>query len=247
MRLACTLWFLGNPVGAARARDAALALSEEIGHPYSRALTLVFATLLALEMRDTARVRAFASELLGSEVEVAAGHIRATFDVFASYVEVLDGRIEQGIARIASTIDDSGTAEQAPGQVAFFLRVLLEACALAPDAGTGLAAADRLRTESQGVRLWEAEAHRFRAQFLNAQGAPPVAVEAELHAALAVARSQGAKLFELRAATSLLRLHVERGDHQTTDARAALIAIIERLPESQDTIDVLEAVNLARN
>lgn len=242
MRLACTLWFLGYPVAATRARDAALKLGEEIGHPYSRALTLVFAGLLALEMRDPIHLRTYTRELATGRTENDAVHIRATTEVFAGYIEALDGRVESGIARIQRILSDRETSEQAPGQEAFLLRVLLEACSMGRDARAGIAAAERVLTMGRGVRLWEAEAHRLRAEFLAALGASTAEVVAELNEALKVARRHEAKLFELRAATSLLRHHLACGNGQATAvAREALTVLIDSLPEKHDTPDMLEA------
>src|SRR5207247_184566 len=41
-RLGNTLWFLGHTDAALRARDAALALADEIGHPLSSGVDLLF-------------------------------------------------------------------------------------------------------------------------------------------------------------------------------------------------------------
>lgn len=245
MRLGCTLWFLGYPEAAARARDAAIVLVDEIGHPYSRSLTLVFAALLALEMRDTTRLRTYTAEFTGGRTEHVASHVRATTAVFGGYFDLLDGRLDEGIARIQLTLDDPETSEQAPGQEAYCLRVLLEACSVAGDAHSGLAAADRLLETSRGVRLWDAEAHRFRAEFLKALDAPPATVAEELQAALDVARGQKATLFELRAAASLLQHHLERGDDRAaTEAREVLAALIDSLPERHDSPDLHAALDL---
>jgi DNA-binding SARP family transcriptional activator len=242
IRLACTLWFLGHPEAATGACDAALALAEEIGHPYSRSLTLVFAALLALEMRDPLRLRAFSAELATARADDAPVHVRSTAEVFAGHIDVLDGRVGSGLARIQHILDDPDASEQAPGQEAFFLRVLLESCTLAGDARAGLTTANRLLTKNRGVRLWEAETHRFRAQFLAALGASHEDVEAEINQALETARRQGAKLFELRAAASLLRHHQTTGnDRAVAEVRAALKALVESLPETYDTPDMREA------
>ena len=79
-----------------------------------------------------------------------------------------------------------------PGMRATCMRVLLEACAVAGDARTGLAAADGARDRAE-ARLWEAEARRLRAEFLAALGAPEDEVEAELDRALQWLARQGAR------------------------------------------------------
>jgi tetratricopeptide (TPR) repeat protein len=62
-RLGNTLWFLGHPEAATRAAGAALALAEEVGHPFSRATALVFAAMLAVDLGDPAAVQAHTAAL----------------------------------------------------------------------------------------------------------------------------------------------------------------------------------------
>jgi predicted ATPase len=60
------------------------------------------------------------------------------------------------------------------------------------------------------VRYQEAEMHRLRGEFLIAVG-DPVAAEASFRQAIAVARRQSAKLWELRTAMSLSGLWRDQG------------------------------------
>jgi predicted ATPase/DNA-binding SARP family transcriptional activator len=243
-RLANTLWLLGHPEAAVRARDAARALADEIGHPYSRSLALVFAALLALDMRDRDSLRECAAMLGSFEGWRMAAHNQISREAFGGYVDILDGRQAAGIARIQRALDASRGAEAAPGQQAFIVRIFLDACAVAGDASAGLATADQALAAGS-ARLWEAEVRRLRAEFLTALGTPAAEVGAELGRALAVARRQGAKLLELRAAVSLLRHHRARGDGRAARAvQACLAAIVAALPEGGDTQEVREAVAL---
>jgi hypothetical protein len=190
-------------------------------------MTPVFATLLALEMGDTTALRAFTAELQSGSSAVAPIHLRATAEVYAGYVDVLDGQSGSGVERIQRVLADPGMSEQAPGQEAYFLRMLLAACAVSGDARAGLSAADRMLGEHRGVRLWESEAHRQRAGFLAALGAPAAEVEAELALALDVARAQGAKLFERRALDSLTRHYLAHGDERAADEAREQLARLE--------------------
>ncbi|MET0227586.1 MAG: hypothetical protein ABW234_02595, partial [Actinomycetes bacterium] len=86
---------------------------------------------------------------------------------------------------------------------------------------------------------------RRRAEFLAALGAPADEVEAELRRALEVARGQGARLLELRAATSLLRHRLDAGDDRSPHRdRERLRAVLDTLPERGDTPDLREAAAL---
>ena len=146
-RLGNTLGFLGRPEAALRARDAALARARESGHPHSREAALTFGAMLALELRDPASVRAQVAELAARPGDLARP-TRVVADGLAGYVEVLDGQEAAGIARIRRALEDPTEGEHAPGMHTMVARLLLEACAAAGDARTGLVAADRCSTST---------------------------------------------------------------------------------------------------
>jgi DNA-binding SARP family transcriptional activator len=244
-RLACTLWFLGYPDAAVRARDRSLALAEETGHPQTHSLALVFASLLSLEAHEPERLPAFVARFVAYGGGYDRWHIRTHGAVLAGYVDVLAGDAAAGIARIRHAIDDAPAVAPAPGHAAFHQRVLLAACEAAGDTGTGLAAAERLIAMGDAAGLWEAEARRMRAEFLAALGASEQEVEAELDRALRVARRQGARSLELRAATSLLGHRLRRGDgRRVRAARDPLTALLAGFGEGHDTRDLHRAAAL---
>jgi len=92
--------------------------------------------------------------------------------------------------------------------------------------------------ESTDERIAEADVYRLRGDLLNATG-DQAAAEESYHQALAVARRQSAKLFELRAATSLARLWRHQGKPQ--QARELLAPIYGWFTEGFDTLDLKEA------
>src|SRR5207244_9312872 len=141
-RLANTLWFLGHAESAKRVRDAARVLADEVGHPYSRSISLVFAGMLALEMRDPDSLREYVAALRAGRTDHEARQNVIGREGLEGYLDVLDGRREAGIARIQRALADARGSAPAPGAYGMGVRVLLEACAAAGDARTGLAAAD---------------------------------------------------------------------------------------------------------
>jgi tetratricopeptide (TPR) repeat protein len=243
-RLGNTLGFLGRPEAAARARAAALARATETGNLHNRDAALVFGAMLALELRDPASVRSYGAELAVRSGDLARP-MRIVADALAGYLHVLDGQEAAGVDRILGASGDPGEDEHAPGMHAMVARVLLEGCVVAGDARTGLVAAEGTLGLGGDVRTWESEARRRRAEFLAALGAPGDQVEAELRRALEVARGQGARLLELRAAASLLRQRLDAGDHRPPGrAQERLAAVLAGLPERGVTPDVAEAVAL---
>src|SRR5215470_20357595 len=78
--------------------------------------------------------------------------------------------------------------------------------------------------EATDEQLDKAELHRLHGDLLNATG-DLAAAEQSYHQALVVARRQSAKLFELRANTSLCRLWRDQG--KRTEARDLLAPIYD--------------------
>ena len=100
-----------------------------------------------------------------------------------------------------------------------------------------LAEADDVMRATQ-ERSFEAEVHRLRGKLLRDAG-DCAGAEAHLHSALDVARSQGAKFWELRAALDLARLWRDQG--KLTEARDFLAPIYGWFTEGFDTPDLKEA------
>ena len=86
---------------------------------------------------------------------------------------------------------------------------------------------------------WVPELHRLRGELLLRSGSQVGDAENSLHESLAIARAQGARSLELRAATSLARLERERrtGD----EGFRRLGEIYSLFQEGFDTPDLQEA------
>jgi predicted ATPase len=119
------------------------------------------------------------------------------------------------------------------------LMYLGETCAKLGRLGDGLKCLAEAAqfVEATDERTYEAELHRSRGD-LNATG-DRVEAEQNYHRALAVARQQSAKLFELRAATSLARLWRDQG--KRSEARDLLAPVYNWFTEGFDTPVLKEA------
>ena len=118
--------------------------------------------------------------------------------------------------------------------------VLAQVYGKAEQPGEGL---DRLGeaaklVEATQERWAEAEMHRLRGALLLSMSKPAEA-ENSYRKALSVAQRQSAKLWELRAATSLARLWRDQG--KRTEARDILAPIYGWFTEGFDTPDLKEA------
>ncbi len=244
-RLGYTLWVLGHPEAARQASDRSLALAEAIRHPHTHSLALLFAALLSLDMRDAERLRACVARFVAYGGGYDWWHTETLGALLAGYVDVLDGMGAAGIARIQRAVAAAPAIAPAPGHGAIQQRVLLAACETAGDVSTGLAAAECLIAMGDAGGLWRAEAHRMRAAFLAERDPADRGIEAELARAVAVARRQGARSLELRAAMSLLCHRRARSDGPgAREAHALLASLLGGFPEGDDTHDLRHAATL---
>jgi predicted ATPase len=122
--------------------------------------------------------------------------------------------------------------------------MLAEGYALAMQYEEGLRAGDEGLAHDERVddRCAEAELYRIRGELLRQRGDDVEEVEECFRQAIAVARAQEAKSWELRATMSLARLLRDQG--RAAEAREALAAIYGWFTEGFDTSDLVDAREL---
>jgi tetratricopeptide (TPR) repeat protein len=251
--LAWSLWGLGYPEQALRCSQEALARARGLAHPFTVGLALTMAcTSLAVLRGDDRTVR----EHLAALAQVNIGQDNAFFQVwqsvFRGWLLARQAETEAGIMaldRAATTWVASGSRGGRP----FQLTLLAEAYLRSGQIAAGLAAvAEGLDVvEQTGLRLFWAELWRLRGELRNAEGRTQDATGEEWSIdsvesaeecfcrAIEVARRQGAKLWELRAAVSLGRLWKKQGKHE--EARQMLSETYGWFTEGFDTPDLMEA------
>jgi DNA-binding SARP family transcriptional activator len=212
LRLAHTLWLLGHDREADRQHDLALAAVQESTHPYSRAITYLWAAIVALDRADLAEFRREVQAVGPYSTDEAPGQIRLPVELFEGYLEALEGRRATGLGRVRRVQEKLVAAPFAPGQPGLATRILLDGYVLAGEARLGLALADEALGMGRGAHLWEAEIRRLRAICLAELGGSDQEVRSELERALSVAQRQRARVFEERIRGTL----AERGlsDHR---------------------------------
>lgn len=204
MRLAHTLWLLGHGGDADRQRDLALEAARDATHAYSRAVTWLWAAIVALDRGDAGAFEGHLRALEAEATEDAPGQVRLPMELLQGHLEVLEGRIARGVARVGDVREQLVHGDSpAPGLPGLATRLLIECRAVAGEAEAGLELADEALAMGRGAELWEAEIRRLRAGLLSMLGAPDGEVDAELRNAIAVARRQGARAFEERAQGTL--------------------------------------------
>jgi len=228
-------WLLGYPQKGLVNGSDALALAEQIGHPFSQATALVMNALLHLDRAEPelALQRVEAAEALAAEQrlglvlepEILRGAVLTAQGAFGEAVVCL----REGLAI------RSGAIRLRP----YGLARLAEALARQGEHEAALAAVkEGLEEQETGQRRWEPELHRLEGIALFGLNRIEEGQNA-LEEALCVARRQEAKSYELRAAASLALLWGERG--RRAEARDLLAPVYGWFTEGFDTADLKEA------
>jgi predicted ATPase len=159
---------------------------------------------------------------------------------FLGVVMVRRGEVAAGIAALRADIALAGDALRLP-RFLFLLGELSACLGEAGDVPRGLRTVDEViaRCEDSGERWYLAEAWRIRGELVLLDGASDGEAEAHFRRSLALAREQGARAWELRAAIALARLL--RGQGRIAAARDDLAAVHGAFTEGLATADVRTA------
>ena len=239
--LSWALWHRGYPDQSARAADRVLAYSRELGHAHTLAYALTWAGVAAVFARDVAAVHARSNDCVtlaserGFPVWAAMGRILQGWAV-AQRGEATTGIacIRDGMAAYEATRSRQATP--------LWLTLLAQALVLAGKIEEALTTLDEAlaKAAASGERGWDAEIHRLCGELTGRLPHPdPAKAEDSFRTALAIAREQGTRGYELRAATSLARLWGEQS--RRGEARDLLAPVYGWFTEGFDTLDLKEA------
>jgi class 3 adenylate cyclase/predicted ATPase len=242
VQLSWALWHRGYPDQSARAADRALALSRQLGHAHTLAYALALAGVAPVFARDVATVHARSNDCVALATEHGFAQWAAFGRILQGWADARQGHATAGIARIRDGIaaaEATGSRVTAP----LFLTLLAEALALAGKIEEALAALDDAlaKATASGERGWDAEIHRLRGEHTGRRLPHPDPAKAEdlFRTALAIAREQGTRGYELRAATSLARMWREQG--RRGEALELLAPLYDWFTEGFDTADLKDA------
>jgi predicted ATPase len=226
------LGMLGYPERALKGRSATLEIIEKVRHPYTSARGLYWCAVISaihgewqttFEFADRAVKAADEHDfaMAGAVAHVMRGAARAALDPSA-----------QAIAEMREGLDFNRRAG-ARTQLPFMLTLFAEALLATKDPDAGLLALQEASAVAQetGEQHVAPEIHRLRGKLnLEADRADP---EEDYVLALQAARSQGARLFELRAAVDLAELLRCQG--RLPEARKLLAEVYGGFTEGFDT------------
>jgi class 3 adenylate cyclase/tetratricopeptide (TPR) repeat protein len=230
--LAMTLAYLGDIEQARLRMEEGLSEARRLKHAPTLAYVLVWANWMEWITRSSELQRR-AEELMALSTEHGFPYWLALATAFCGRSLVARGQMREGLALLTqglAALRATGAVTRTPT----LLMALAEVHAVLgqPRRGLKCLAEAAQIIEATDERLDEAELHRLHGDLLNATGDRSAAEQGYCQA-LGVAERQSAKLFELRAATSLAHLWRDQG--KRTEARDLLAPIYGWFTERFDT------------
>jgi predicted ATPase len=235
------LWILGYPDRALADAKHAIMDARELGQAATLmyALTVTPMTLIPCGHYDAARAQS--DEVIPLAEEKGATLWKAIGMTNAGYVMALTGRASEAVHTITSGITawrSTGSTLWAPSHLSYLgianaeLHQFDDAWRCIGEAMTAM--------ETTKERWFEAEVNRLAGEIaLKSFQSDAAKAEGYFDRALAVARAQQAKSWELRATTSKARLWRDQGKRE--EARALLAPVYGWFTEGFDTLDLKEA------
>ena len=240
------LGLLGYPDHARNKLAEAVALAQELAHPFSLAFAQYFAALIHQLRREGSATQTWAEAALSLSAEQGFPLYSALGIGLRGWALAEQGQRAEGITQISQGL----AAQQAAGTQAarpYFLALLAEVYGKAEKVEEGL----RILTEAlaiahkTGERFYAAELWRLKGELTLAQSSVqnPASRGKEAEEcflqAIDIARGQSAKSLELRAVMSLSRLWQRQG--KKAEAGRMLAKIYGWFTEGFDTADLKEA------
>jgi predicted ATPase len=232
---------LGYPDQAELERSEAIDYALKLSHSHSLGLVFSHSCELDCYTHDWSSLRIHGQALVSLGTEHGFPYYLAAGNIFYGSALAQLGEMQDGL----EAYDRGFAARRASGaqsRVPLFLGLRARAH---QNAGRPQDALCSLvqgldRVKSTGERLYEAELHRLMGQVLSSH---PECDRTEANAcfrrAVEVAKEQGAKSLELRAATSLAGLWAEQG--KRAQARDLLAPVYGWFTEGFDTADLKDA------
>jgi adenylate cyclase len=238
---ALALWGLGYPDQALHQSQEAVTLAQQPPVPSNLAFTLHFAACLRQLRREAQEAERLAAATMTLATDYELGHWLGQSTIIYGWAVAAQGQCEAGLASLRqglTAMDATGSELLRPYYLALLAAVYGDSGQ--PTAGQAMLDEAWALVDKNGERWYAAELHRLQGALLLQQGTPAVhQAEQCFQQALHIARTQQARTFALRAATSLCRLWRQQGKRD--EARELLAPIYGWFTEGFDTADLQEA------
>jgi class 3 adenylate cyclase/tetratricopeptide (TPR) repeat protein len=245
------LWYLGYPDQAQARIQAGLDTAQQLVSPYHLVWGQHLGAVFYQLYRDVPRMCTLADAVVLGAARQGLQICHLTGLVLQGWALVQGGQGEAGIAQIQQGLSESRSRGIGAGLPRYYA-LLAAAYQRVGQITAGLAALAEAFGHQHSERADAAELLRLQGELLLAQDGRhhpatearhiPLKAEACFQQALDTARSQQAKMLELRAAVSLSRLWQQQGKRH--EARRLLAEVYSWFTEGFETADLREAKTL---
>jgi class 3 adenylate cyclase/predicted ATPase len=235
------LWLLGYPDAALADADQARKDGREIGQAASLMFALDFASFIHICSGNYAAANVAVVQLVDLADEKGASFWKALGMLYQGSVLALTGKASEAVEMITSglaALRSTGALVWVPWYLSYLAKAYAE---LGQFHDAGRCVNEAMTAMETTKEKWcEADIHRIAGEIALMSSEPDAAkAQAYFEHALAVARQQQAKSWELRAAMSLARLWRDQGKRD--EARELLAPVYGWFTEGFDTLDLKEA------
>jgi predicted ATPase len=230
---------LGYPERAREQSDTAIGLSQELGHSGTLIISTESRLILSACQRDHHDVAQQTKVLLELYRVEQTDDMVSWTNAARGWAMFEQGEREAGMGMMQESVMTEIWEDPWSASLISLMAVALGQHADV-DEGLELMNESLRLCQRDDVHWWEAELHRVKGELLLMDTPDdPGNAEGWFKQAIEIARVQGAKSLELRAAVSLARLWQERGIRG--EARDILAPVFEWFTEGFDTPDLIKA------
>jgi DNA-binding SARP family transcriptional activator/predicted ATPase len=199
------LWLLGDTTEAEAKSAESIALARELSHPFVLSIALDYAAMLDVFRQDSKRALGRANEAAELCRKHGFAYYLAWAEILAGWASAVEGDAANGLAQLRHGLE-ALKATGAELRLPFYYALLAEVSMLSGQTGEALAnIATGFAFQSKNGELWFGpELHRVHGDVLLHSGDAAQA-QISYRRAVETSRQTGARMFQLRAESRLLR------------------------------------------
>jgi predicted ATPase/DNA-binding winged helix-turn-helix (wHTH) protein len=238
--LARNLWLQGRPVQAVKRARQTISDALEMDHSLTLCIALLGGVAVSLWTGDLSTAEAGIAQLISrAEMDSLSPYVSLGRG-FAGDLAIRRGDAKHGITIVEECLDELHAATHEVFTAALEISLVQGLAAIGRfDEGDAVIGKTIGRGERNGDLCYLPEALRLKAHLLLSMARPTAEAEDFLNHSLDFSRQQGARAWELRAATDLAAIWASR--ERSDDARALLQPTFDQFEEGFDTPDLKAA------
>lgn len=236
----CILWQAGYPAKAVRLADEAVQLSDQLGHPFTRAVARWIGGFHWMMEGDAPRARALGVSMLEIATEAKLAQAVSYGNLICGWATSRLDELGRGTAQMEATYRKMAESKQRgfltfPGGLIAAAKLEM---GRVEEALNFLDEVEQLAVDTH-QQMFVSELHRLRAEALARLDPADRRVDEQYRRALQLASTQGAWMLELRAGRSYAAWLASRGRQR--EGHGVLQLVYQRMAEEADSSEVRAA------